>query len=279
MTDYKASKRIVGTSAERSGLAEKLSLSSSGVSKANCKTYYNFDQTSGNLVNQATTSNGYTNGTGSSGDCSDYSGVTRDQTGAVSKAWSLSGSDSYIWSPQAISNSTYSVCAWVYPTTISVDQTIMVDDASNAPAAGGSSTRLDLKSSGKFAIEDWSDGWNALESTTVATANNWYHVAVTATTSERKMYVNGALENTGTGYSVTHATGTRIGGDGYGGGIIQEFNGKLDEFSYWDKVLSASDILTIAGKPNVQTNTIFSETDTGKDFVWNSTTSTWTEVA
>ena len=274
MTDYKASKRIVGTSAERLGLAEKLSLSSSGVSKSNCKTYYNFEQTSGDLVNQATTSNGYTNGTGSSGDCSDVDGVTRNQTGAVSKAWSLSGSDSYIFSPQAISNSTYSVCAWVYPTTISGNQSIICDDASNG---GGSSTQLNLKSSGKFAIENYTNDWYALESTTVATANNWYHVAVTFTTSERKMYVNGVLENTGTGYSVTNAAGTRIGADGYGGGIIQEFTGKLDEFSYWDKVLSASDILTIAGTPNVQTNSIFEETDTGKHYIWSG--SAWTEVA
>ena len=50
--------------------------------------------------------------------------------------------------------------------------------------------------------------------------------------------------------------------DSYGGGYI-------DDMKYF----------TVTSTPDIQDNSIFEETDTGKHYVWNATTSTWTEIA
>ena len=87
---------------------------------------------------------------------------------------------------------------------------------------------------------------NAIVSNTTLTTEQWYHIAVTFTPNEAKIYINGVLDNTKTGdFSLpndTTVTATSIGawlGDGNG----KYLNGKLDEFRVWNTNLSELDIV------------------------------------
>jgi len=49
--------------------------------------------------------------------------------------------------------------------------------------------------------------------------------------------------------------------------------GYIENVKFWN------DVTTTTKTANIQTNSIWSETDTGKDYIWNATTNTWTEIA
>ena len=75
--------------------------------------------------------------------------------------------------------------------------------------------------------------------------NQWTHIAVTFTSTQAKIYINGVLDNTVTGsFSLpndTSVTATTIGailGDGNG----QYFTGSIDEFRVWNYALTDADI-------------------------------------
>lgn len=73
----------------------------------------------------------------------------------------------------------------------------------------------------------------------------WYHLAITFTNTQARLYINGVLNNTvNANFSLPNdvtVTATSIGawlGDGGG----QYFNGNIDEFRVWNVALSATDI-------------------------------------
>ena len=221
------------------------------------------------FTNKATTDSGFADGLGSSANGTN-SGVTTTTGKLGSYAWSFSGSDSNVWINHTLSHSAMSVSVWVYPTTISGQHTIFIDDPNNLST--GSNMDLVLNSSGYFQFETYNAGWQSLNSTTTASVNNWYHVVVTEDGTDRKIYVNGSLENTSSVVSSSLNTGIRIGGDGYGGGVVNEFIGKIDELSFFNRVLTADEVSTLYNSGtglavptndlNVETNSIFIETDT-----------------
>lgn len=73
----------------------------------------------------------------------------------------------------------------------------------------------------------------------------WYHLAITFTNTQARLYINGVLNNTvNADFSIPNdvtVTATTIGAWlGSGGG--QYFNGNIDEFRVWNVALSATDI-------------------------------------
>tara|TARA_B100000809_G_scaffold167223_1_gene164560 strand:- start:3976 stop:6216 length:2241 start_codon:yes stop_codon:yes gene_type:complete len=88
-------------------------------------------------------------------------------------------------------------------------------------------------------------GWNSFAGTTNIVANTWYHVAVTnSSSSGKKIYVNGVLENSSTNtLSPSELSGTITGSLGrlYNTGA-NYFDGKLDESRIWSKVLTQTEI-------------------------------------
>ena len=85
---YQDSKRISGLSTDTKP--------TKALSLTGCKAYYNFEQTSGNLTNIATTASGFPDGLGSSVDATPYNGVVQNATGKVgSYSWDFDGTDDY----------------------------------------------------------------------------------------------------------------------------------------------------------------------------------------
>ena len=91
MVEYLAGNRIRGTNEERLGTTK--SVTDSGVSKTGLKAYYTFNESSGNIVNQATSA-GSSDSLGSNADMT-ISGATYSQTGKVGNALSFDGSNDY----------------------------------------------------------------------------------------------------------------------------------------------------------------------------------------
>lgn len=79
----------------------------------------------------------------------------------------------------------------------------------------------------------------------VAPVNMWHHVALSATATEAKLYINGILRGTSPRSPVSStANPMRFGfTTNYGG---SSFQGKLDEISFYDRALTESEIVAIA---------------------------------
>jgi alpha-galactosidase len=89
-----------------------------------------------------------------------------------------------------------------------------------------------------------------ITSTTSINNGQWYHVTAVRTQSAGSfsVYVNGVLENTATGSTslLNRSATLRIGGI-LTGSTGSFFNGNIDDLRFYDYVLSASDIATLAG--------------------------------
>ena len=90
----------------------------------------------------------------------------------------------------------------------------------------------------------------AAVSATSLTINTWYHIAISCSTTSCLMYINGALSSTTNGnYTIpnnTSPTNSLIGLWYADGAVIASyFNGRIDDFSFWNTNLSGTDIQTI----------------------------------
>ncbi|MDD5149001.1 MAG: T9SS type A sorting domain-containing protein [Flavobacterium sp.] len=145
--------------------------------------------------------------------------------------------------PTAINNlSSGTIETWVYVNGLD-NQTICAkqSDFENSYAifsiGGGSAAN------GKVYYQS-KNGSSIISSATLVTGQ-WYHLAVTFTSTQANLYIDGVLDNTvNADFSIPNditVTATSIGAWlGSGGG--QYFNGNIDEFRVWNKVLSISDI-------------------------------------
>ena len=90
-----------------------------------CKAYYKFEETSGNLINQATTANGFTDGLGSSADGTN-NGATQTATGKIGNAWYTTSTSNYVSIPNTLINgqNKISISTWFYPTVNGVNDII-----------------------------------------------------------------------------------------------------------------------------------------------------------
>jgi len=82
-----------------------------------------------------------------------------------------------------------------------------------------------------------------IDSTTVIEFDKWYHVAGTYKSGQIRVYVNGAMETEGTTITgkIKATTGELWIGKYWGGGC-DDFDGIIDEFGIFNKVLTADDI-------------------------------------
>lgn len=85
-----------------------------------------------------------------------------------------------------------------------------------------------------------------IDSNTVIEFNKWYHVAGTYKSGQIRVYVNGVLETEGTNITgkIKATTGELWIGKYWGGGC-DDFDGIIDEFGIFNKVLSGDDIRSI----------------------------------
>ena len=123
-----------------------------------------------------------------------------------------------------------------------------------------------------------------IKSTTFLQTGQWYHLAITFTNTQAKLYINGTLNNTvNADFSIPNdvtVTATTIGAWlGSGGG--QYFNGNIDEFRVWNVALSATDIANTMNceamsQPELVTYYKFNQ---GNDNVSNTSVTTLTDSA
>ena len=163
---------------------------------------------------------------------------------------SFDGTDDYLDLPDStdfeVSEFTWS--AWFYCTAIN-RYNIIVDTATNTADFQG--YILFVKNNDNKIRYCSYFSTDLLDSTTVVSANTWYHVVATHASGSDKLYVNGSLEASGSAssFSVSDAANLRIGGSQ----IYSLYHqGLIDEVSFFNSALSASDVTSIynSGVPN-----------------------------
>ena len=233
-------------------------LGKSHISKSGCLIYYNFEQTSGNLTNQATTANGFTDGLGSTGDGTSSGTVGKSNTGKVgSNAWSFDGSSGKTASSNSsdlILTGDTSWVGWIKidsststgaPTIFSVRGGATNNQIDNALFCGyvsQNTSPIDL-----IVFHEHDAGTNvspAVNINTNLSTGVWYHFAVTRDVSEKQysVYLNGSLLSTHTYNTNPNTTATSL--DFELGHAVSDdyFDGMLDEVSLWNRVLTADEI-------------------------------------
>ncbi|WP_082614769.1 OmpL47-type beta-barrel domain-containing protein [Paenibacillus sp. Soil787] len=165
--------------------------------------------------------------------------------GKVGQAISLNGTNSYVQLPQAHPLSTYdaiTVSAWVYWNGSSQWQRIF-DFGNNtnqymflSPKSGSNTLRFAIKNGGSEQIVE----------TSQLAAGQWAHVAVTLGGGTAKLYVNGELKATKSGFTIKPSdikpNLNYIGKSQFSDPL---FNGMIDEFRVDNSVLSADDIKAV----------------------------------
>jgi hypothetical protein len=288
MVEYLAGNRIRGTDAERLAIGSVSSLTDSGISKSNCKAYYNFEQTSGDLTNIATTSNGYTNGLGSSADGTN-NGATTGQTGKVGYAWSFDNSNDYVNTNISTgymdTPNSFSISMWINPDTSSSWNDILIGQNVTGTDRGIGFWLNSLKPTVYF--EDSGAQYGIYTSGgTVSAVGTWSHVVLTVVgqTSRSsdstgiKIYINGTSQSitaSGSGTTGTISPNNIMIGTKNGTGSF--YDGLTDELSIWDRVLTASEVSTLYQETyNIIDGSIFYTTDTNKEYILSN--NTWTEL-
>ena len=174
------------------------------------------------------------------------SGATQVSNGKFGQALSFDGSSNWVTIPDSDSldlTTGMTLEAWVYPTSISGNRTVLVkenapnsvyylyantsDDSLNTPLGGG-----------VFASQyQFTHGGSTLAT------NAWSHVAVTYDGAIERLYVNGTqVASKAQAGSMGGSTGAlRIGGNSLWG---EFFKGSIDEVRIYNRALSATEIKT-----------------------------------
>ena len=97
-------------------------------------------------------------------------------------------------------------------------------------------------------LQHWSNVGGALDATVAASSPEWMHLAVTGTSRERVLYVNGVAEaNVGPSSAGSSSTFSfNIGGSGIFDNSGNWFRGEIDDVAVWDQVLAPDEIALLA---------------------------------
>lgn len=156
---------------------------------------------------------------------------------------SFDGTDDYMDLPDStdLEVSEFTWSAWFYCTAIN-RYNIIVDTATNTSFFLG--YELFVKNDdNKIRFSSYHSD-DAIDSTTTVTANTWFHVAATHESGSDKLYVNGSLEASGSAssFAVSDVANLRIGSSSL---YSLYHQGLIDEVSFFNSALSASDISAI----------------------------------
>ncbi len=100
-------------------------------------------------------------------------------------------------------------------------------------------------------MQHWVPNGGALNVDFGPTAEEWTHIGVIATETERILFINGVeAGRAGNGGAANSGDGFNIGGDGIYDNSGNYFNGDIDDVAVWDVALAPEDIAAIAsGEP------------------------------
>lgn len=161
----------------------------------------------------------------------------------------LDGSDDSVVCNNVVGGSSFSVSAWIRPTTLSYN---------NIAAHGytGASLGFDL-----YAVSDGSvalyvrngGGAPAGQSTPVSVVrvNNWVHVAATFAASTARIYISGAEKPLTGSNNSSIAYGTNVVSIGRRQDGFGAFAGSITDFRLYSVALSALEVNTLASRPGI----------------------------
>ena len=202
-----------------------------GFDKSDIIAYYNFDNTTGALVNQATAGNGFDNGSGSTNDGTNGSGVTLGVDGIIDHAYDYdSGANDYTNIGNNIITGTgnYSLNVWLYHD---------LESGNDAGLLGGTNQELTQY---QAATDKYIAGNNpTLATSSTIGVNNWDMLSYTRSGTDAIIYFNGTQENTGSN-SVNIVSGSWHVGGVSGGS--ENWHGRIDELCIAKRAFTADEI-------------------------------------
>jgi hypothetical protein len=165
--------------------------------------------------------------------------------GKLGQALQFNGSSNYIVVPSSssINSSDFTVAGWFKFDTVNGTYRTMV-----AKWYTGVEQQFTLQLNTDNKIGWWtgngSTGGDVVESVTTPVAGKWYFVAATISGTSKKLYINGALDNSGTGTAIgANSVPLTIGSKwNSGGSYFEFFPGPIDEVRTYNRALSASEV-------------------------------------
>ena len=152
----------------------------------------------------------------------------------------LSGSSQFINVNDPTHPQAYTIAAWVRPDVVRAQSIIVRTDGSGPTTAW--SHQLRMTSTGRFEHYTFDGASKSVIGTTVATAGQWYHVAITARNGgDMRLFVNGVQEGASLGVSALWTGGTRwmIGSNSNSATF---WDGRIDELAIWHGAMDASQV-------------------------------------
>lgn len=161
----------------------------------------------------------------------------------------------------------FSVSAWIYPRETAGQYHAILEYDRNSANGNRFGLWLDTDGCVHFRV-----GQNTWQSTDALRANQWYHVAATFEGASRAMriYVDGVLEATATNQKgfVTPTQATLIIG-ARGTADDEYFNGLIDDIRVFNSLLSAEEILILAGGGRNEGAVYTNASSTSIAMLWN----------
>ena len=215
-------------------------------------------------------------------------------SGRLGQALDFDGSDDHVnvGDAQIIgADTSFSISTWIkgdrwdekLQNAIYVEQNDAGDDVRNYLEIDGTQ---EIAGTGKVIFDQFPPSGGSLASDTVLATGRWYHVVYTQNSSDRSMYIDGALDSSDS--SAETYTGTTP-DDVLIGGVTafaddRYFDGQLDDFRIYDRTLSVSEVerlyqigatthinTTINTNPDLENGLVGYWTFDGKDMDWDAT--------
>jgi len=188
--------------------------------------YYDFDETTGNLIDQV---DGVNNGANT--------GVGYEQTGIINESYNYDGSGKSVLTTTGFGTTTQSVSLWVQSTTPNVNEAIYGQGGYNVDNFA-IYKKENASAEGIVGICSASAS-TGINSNILLDNNAWRHVVLTFDGARCRMWVDGVYIGRHVETFTLSTTGARFGESPTGG---EGFQGRIDEASIWDRNLSDADI-------------------------------------
>jgi hypothetical protein len=209
--------------------------------KVNLLAYYDFEESSGDLLDQHNSNDGTIVGTPS-----------RSQTGKVNNCYAFNGTTDYINLGTGLLDFTgdFSVSAWANIDVLSADQRIVQN---RGPGGAGSQdgwfVRFNVTGDD---VQGWVDDAGYYLNTvsdSAMTINKWYHIVMIwdSSTGEKQVYVNNGDAGSETDANLISADFTSgristIGASYDGATASQLWDGLIDEIAVWTRKLTTDEV-------------------------------------
>jgi hypothetical protein len=220
------------------------------------KFYFHFEESSGNIINAATTGDGFPDGLGSDSNGTKNGNPTYSQTGKIDNAIEYDGGGDYFELGTAVSNfkflndgSDFTICFWMKRSDL-VNELQGVFGTGEGGTTLGLALRIDgTNNNVRCQIENGSGASTSITSSNGWIPDNtttWYYYVITFDGSEQiwNIYRNNANNETNTDtVSMNDNNPTnlpQIGSEPDTGGV-EDLNGLLDEFVVFNRIITSDE--------------------------------------